>query len=260
MSHFTSNNTVAPGWGDGSISGEPSVATGPPNAVALNTTSRQSNVAGDGGQPFSGVHRSYRTPVCPCPKWKRWMDIAGSLLGLATLWPVFLMVAIFTKCVSRGPVFFRQRRYGVGGRPFVVRKFRTMEVSHVPARHLTYVAALMQNGQPLKKLDHEFEIIRGGRILRQLGIDELPQLINVLKGEMSLVGPRPDVMPPSSFRQWRRRRFEVLPGITGLWQVSGKNRTTFATMMRLDMAYIRRRSFWLDVAILLRTVLAVVRN
>jgi lipopolysaccharide/colanic/teichoic acid biosynthesis glycosyltransferase len=188
------------------------------------------------------------------------MDIAGSLLGLAILWPLFVLVALLIKCVSRGPVFFRQRRYGLCGRPFTVWKFRTMETTHAPVRHLTYVADLMHNGQPLRKLDDELEIIPGGRILRRIGIDELPQLINVLKGEMSLVGPRPDVMPPSSFRHWRRRRFDVLPGITGLWQVSGKNRTTFATMMRLDMAYIRRRNFWLDVAILLRTFLAVVRG
>ena len=188
------------------------------------------------------------------------MDITGSLLGLAVLWPLFLLVALLIKCVSRGPVFFRQRRYGVGGRPFNVWKFRTMEISQTPVRHLSYVADLIQNGQPMKKLDDELEIIHGGRILRQLGIDELPQLINVLKGEMSLVGPRPDVMAPTNFRHWRRRRFDVLPGITGLWQVSGKNRTTFSTMMRLDVAYIRRRSFWLDVAILLRTVRAIVRN
>jgi len=135
-----------------------------------------------------------------------------------------------------------------------------MEASHAPARHLEYHADLMNNGRPLKKIDYEFEIIPGGHWLRRYGVDELPQLFNVLRGEMSLVGPRPDVMPPSSFRGWRRRRFDVLPGITGLWQVSGKNNTTFRTMMRLDMAYIRRRSFWLDVAILLRTVNAVLRN
>jgi lipopolysaccharide/colanic/teichoic acid biosynthesis glycosyltransferase len=115
----------------------------------------------------------------------------------------------------------------------------------------------MAGNQPLEKLDHQLEIIPGGALLRNFGIDELPQLINVLKGEMSLVGPRPDVVPFEHYERWHRRRFDVLPGITGLWQVCGKNRTTFAQMMRLDAAYVRRRSFWLDVSILLWTIPAL---
>jgi lipopolysaccharide/colanic/teichoic acid biosynthesis glycosyltransferase len=118
----------------------------------------------------------------------------------------------------------------------------------------------MAKNLPLKKRDYELAIIPGGRLLRKFGLDELPQLINVLKGEMSLVGPRPDVVPLRNYQAWQRRRFAVVPGITGLWQVCGKNDTTFDTMVRLDILYIRRRSFLLDMRILLRTIPAVVRS
>jgi lipopolysaccharide/colanic/teichoic acid biosynthesis glycosyltransferase len=260
MSHGTADSNMAAAlWADGSMGAETHCVMAAPTDDALGTTARLPGADRNAGEPIIVARGSRRLRACPCPRWKRAMDVTGSLLGLAILWPLFVMVGLLIKCVSRGPVFFRQRRYGLRGRPFIVWKFRTMETTHAPVRHLAYVADLMHNGQPLKKIDDEFEIIPGGRILRRLGIDELPQLINVLTGEMSLVGPRPDVMPPSSFGRWRRR-FDVVPGITGLWQVSGKNRTTFDTMMRLDIAYIRRRSFWLDVAILLRTFLAVVRN
>jgi lipopolysaccharide/colanic/teichoic acid biosynthesis glycosyltransferase len=115
----------------------------------------------------------------------------------------------------------------------------------------------MASDAPLRKIDGELAIIRGGAMLRKLGLDELPQLINVLKGEMSLVGPRPDVLPMESYQSWQRDRFHVLPGITGLWQVSGKNHTTFSQMIRLDIAYVRQRSPWLDLVILLKTIPAV---
>lgn len=186
------------------------------------------------------------------------MDVVGAIVLLAVLLPIFLCVAVFIKCVSRGPVLYRQRRYGLGGRPFKVWKFRTIEVNHELSEHRSHVADLMASDRPLEKRDHALDIIRGGKLMRKFGIDELPQLMNVLKGEMSLVGPRPDVVPFDDYASWHRRRFDVLPGITGLWQVSGKNRTTFATMMRLDLAYVRRRSFWLDVTILLLTIPSLV--
>jgi lipopolysaccharide/colanic/teichoic acid biosynthesis glycosyltransferase len=188
------------------------------------------------------------------------MDLAGAIAGLVILWPVFLAVAVLIKCVSPGPVFFRQRRFGAGGRPFILWKFRTIEINEASARHRSHVSELMGSNQPLKKRDYELAIIRGGRFLRKFGLDELPQLINVLKGEMSLVGPRPDVVPLRNYQVWQRRRFNVVPGITGLWQVCGKNHTTFSTMMRMDILYVRRRSFCLDVFILLRTLPAVVRS
>jgi lipopolysaccharide/colanic/teichoic acid biosynthesis glycosyltransferase len=202
-----------------------------------------------------------RLVIRPCPRWKRAMDIAGALTGLVVLSPLLLIVATFIKCVSRGPVFFCQRRYGLAGRPFTMWKFRTIETSRSQEdQQQSHVADLMQNGQPLEKRDLSSCIIPGGAVLRRFGIDELPQLFNVLRGEMSLVGPRPDVLPLAKYQVWQRRRCDVEPGITGLWQVSGKNHTTFTTMIRLDIAYVRRRSFWLDVSILLRTIAAVLRN
>ena len=206
----------------------------------------------------SAIADRRRAAVSPCPAWKRGMDVVGASVLLAVLSPVLLAVAAFIKCVSRGPVLFRQRRYGLGGRAFKVWKFRTIEVSPECRQHRSHVADLMTNNGTLQKRDDQLQIIPGGRLLRKFGIDELPQLFNVLKGEMSLVGPRPDVVPFSKYASRHRRRFEVLPGITGLWQVNGKNHTTFTTMMQLDLAYVRRRSLRLDVAILLMTIPALV--
>ena len=162
--------------------------------------------------------------------------------------------------MSRGPVLYRQRRYGLGGRPFQVWKFRTMEESEENGQHRSHVADLMATNGQLSKRDHALQVIPGGRLLRKFGIDELPQLINVMKGEMSLVGPRPDVVPFHEYAGRYQRRFDVLPGITGLWQVKGKNRTTFAEMMRLDLTYVRRRSFLLDLSILFMTLPALIAD
>lgn len=194
----------------------------------------------------------------PCPGWKRLMDVIGAVVGLVILSPVLLAVAAWIKCVSRGPVFFRHQRFGLRGKPFLLWKFRSMVTNNAPERHRSHVADLMNSDGPLVKIDGELQFIRGGRLMRQLALDELPQLINVLVGEMSLVGPRPDVVPVEQYRVWQRRRFDVLPGITGLWQVSGKNQTTFSTMMRLDKTYVRRRCLWLDLEILLKTIPAIV--
>lgn len=195
--------------------------------------------------------------VKPQPWWKRALDVTASALAIAVLAPLLAPVALWIKLVSPGPVFFRQQRVGVGGRPFTMWKFRTVEVSDAADRHSQYVAELMTSAAPAKKLDHQLPIIPLGRALRRLGIDELPQLVNVLRGDMSLVGPRPDVIPYAAYPLWQRRRFDVLPGITGLWQVSGKNNTTFIQMINLDIQYVVRRSLWLDVAILLRTIPAM---
>jgi lipopolysaccharide/colanic/teichoic acid biosynthesis glycosyltransferase len=169
-----------------------------------------------------------------------------------------LFVVAWIKCVSRGPAFFRHRRYGLGGQPFMVWKFRSMEARDSVEQHKSYVSNLMANDLQMTKISGDSQIICGGRLLRQFGIDELPQLFNVLVGEMSLVGPRPDVVPAEQYDGWQQRRFDVLPGITGLWQVSGKNQTTFSTMMRLDADYVVRRSLLLDLQILLMTIPAVV--
>jgi lipopolysaccharide/colanic/teichoic acid biosynthesis glycosyltransferase len=201
-----------------------------------------------------------RQAICPCPLWKRIVDIVGSATLLIVLSPLLLALAVFIKCVSRGPVLFRQHRYGLGGRPFRVWKFRTIEVSAAKCEHRDHVTDLMHRNGELRKRDHELDVIPGGRLMRKLGIDELPQLINVLKGEMSMIGPRPDVVPPDEYMALHRRRFDVLPGITGLWQVSGKNRTTFEMMMQLDLAYVRRRSPSFDMLIVAKTLPALYRE
>jgi lipopolysaccharide/colanic/teichoic acid biosynthesis glycosyltransferase len=195
-----------------------------------------------------------KVTICACPPWKRILDVLGAGAGLLLLAPILLAVAAYIKCVSRGPVFFRQRRYGLAGRPFTLWKFRSLETDEAASTQCSHVIDLMASDLPLEKRDSNLAVIPGGTLLRRLGLDELPQLINVLRGEMSLVGPRPDVVPFQNYAVWQRRRFDVVPGITGLWQVSGKNQTTFCTMMRLDIAYVRQRSLLLDLMILLRTI------
>jgi lipopolysaccharide/colanic/teichoic acid biosynthesis glycosyltransferase len=188
------------------------------------------------------------------------MDVVGAAMLLLILMPILSAIAVFIKCVSKGPVLYRQRRYGVGGRPFRVWKFRTIEVGLDRGQHRSHVEGLMTSNGKLTKRDEELQVIIGGRWLRKYGVDELPQLINVLRGEMSLVGPRPDVIPFHHYSARHQHRFNVLPGITGLWQVKGKNRTTFTQMMQLDLMYVRRRSVGFDLMILLMTLPAVVRD
>jgi lipopolysaccharide/colanic/teichoic acid biosynthesis glycosyltransferase len=198
--------------------------------------------------------------VSPCPFWKRTIDIAGASFALIALLPLFLVVAAIIKCGSRGPLFFRQQRFGLYGRPFKVWKFRSLQVNEADSTQRTFMIELMDSEAMMVKRDPQLAIIPGGRLMRKLGIDELPQLFNVLRGEMSLVGPRPHVVPYEEYPEWQRPRFDVLPGITGLWQVSGKEQTTFSMMMQMDIDYIQRRSFWLDCKIMLQTLPAVLRN
>jgi lipopolysaccharide/colanic/teichoic acid biosynthesis glycosyltransferase len=194
------------------------------------------------------------------PVWKRTLDVTGALAGLMFLSPVFLFLAFLIKIVSPGPVFFRQERVGYMGRPFAVWKFRTMHARSDPSIHERYLHDLISNDATLTKLDsfQDSRIIPFGKFLRQSCLDELPQLLNVLIGDMSLVGPRP-VLPYEAreYLPWHKRRLDAVPGMTGLWQVSGKNRTTFKKMMRLDVRYSRRISPWLDVKILLKTFFVI---
>jgi exopolysaccharide production protein ExoY len=194
----------------------------------------------------------------PQPGWKRGIDIAGALLGIVGLSPLFFLVAVYITLVSPGPVFFRPLRVGYRGRAFRMWKFRTMCVNADAALHEQWVAHKIATDEPLAKLDHDPRIIPLGLVLRLSGLDELPQLFNVLRGDMSLIGPRPECLYTlRQYRPWHTERFDALPGMTGLWQVSGKNTTTFTEMMRLDIAYVRRRSLWLDVQILVATPVAV---
>lgn len=194
------------------------------------------------------------------PLWKRSLDIACCLLAL----PLFLVVAavmlIVTRLTAPGPVFFKQQRVGHHGVPFMCYKFRTMVVGAETSSHQAYTRELIHTNAPMVKLDakRDTRLIPGGWIVRASGLDELPQIINVLRGEMSIVGPRPCV--PYEYEQYsddQKRRFQSWPGLTGLWQVSGKNRTTFDEMIRLDIRYSEVRSFWLDVRIIVMTVPAL---
>jgi lipopolysaccharide/colanic/teichoic acid biosynthesis glycosyltransferase len=199
----------------------------------------------------------------PLPAWKRAIDVVGSLVAMILLSPLALLVALLIKIASPGPLFFRQERVGYLGRRFTLWKFRTMHVNADTAVHQKHLRELMASGKEMTKLDNgkDQRIIPFGSILRVTGIDELPQLVNVLLGEMSLVGPRPCLpYEADGFLPWQLRRFDAVPGLTGLWQVSGKNRTTFREMMALDVRYARNPALPLDVKIFLKTVPAIVRQ
>jgi lipopolysaccharide/colanic/teichoic acid biosynthesis glycosyltransferase len=196
----------------------------------------------------------------PIPAWKRGLDILGAGLGLVILFPVFLFIGAFIKVVSPGPVFFKQVRVGFRKKAFTCWKFRTMEVEADTTVHKKHLQELIKNeNESMQKLDNvDPRIIPFGRILRKSGLDELPQLINILLGDMSLVGPRPcTVYEASEYRIWQHRRFDTKPGLTGLWQVSGKNKTSFVEMMRLDIGYAISKSLLKDLWILIRTFPAV---
>ena len=192
----------------------------------------------------------------PIPLWKRFLDILGALVGLILSSPLFLLIALFIKIISPGPVFFRQERVGYLGRRFTFWKFRTMHVNNDATGHKQYLSHLIVGDAPMVKLDdgRDPRIIPFGLLLRSTCLDEMPQLFNVLMGDMSLVGPRPCLpYEAEEYLQWHARRFDIVPGMTGLWQVSGKNRLTFKEMIRLDIRYSRFMSPWLDAKILLLT-------
>ncbi|HNY26380.1 MAG TPA: sugar transferase [Candidatus Sumerlaeota bacterium] len=196
------------------------------------------------------------------PVWKRMIDILGAGIGLALLSPFFLLVGLFIRLVSPGSPIFKQERVGYLGKSFTLWKFRTMHINVDTSKHRNLLASMIhstdENGMPMTKMENTPEIIRFGGLLRKSCIDELPQLVNVLRGEMSLVGPRPPIPYESEeYLLWHNGRFDAVPGMTGLWQVSGKNRLTFNEMARLDIQYSREMSFWLDLEILLRTPLAI---
>ena len=194
------------------------------------------------------------------PRWKRVLDVAFVLLVLPLVLPVAAFIAVLIAMLSRGPVLFQQERVGFLGRRFMCLKFRTMFVGAETAGHQEHLQQLIDSDAPLVKLDArgDSRIIPFGLLLRSSGLDELPQLINVLRGEMSIVGPRPCLPYESDkYLPWQCERFATLPGLTGLWQVSGKNRTTFNEMMQLDIGYARRKTLWLDLFIILKTLPAV---
>jgi lipopolysaccharide/colanic/teichoic acid biosynthesis glycosyltransferase len=201
-----------------------------------------------------GTHAEQRFAV-HFPHWKRALDLTLVTITAPIWFGLMVALTVWIKLVSRGPVFYRQDRVGLGGRRFLIYKFRSMKVNVETHSHETYAQWLIKGDRPMVKLDgSDARLIRGARWLRASGLDELAQILNVLKGEMSLVGPRPStVYEAAVFKGGDRDRFNAPPGLTGLWQVSGKNQTTFSEMIALDIAYTRRMSVWLDLEIVAKT-------
>jgi lipopolysaccharide/colanic/teichoic acid biosynthesis glycosyltransferase len=204
-------------------------------------------------QPLEGLL------IQPLPAWKRLVDIVGAVVGLVLFFPLMAAVAAVIKLTSPGPIFFRQQRDGLGGKRFTLYKFRTMHVD--AAQRKSELLAYSEQDGPAFKLTHDPRVTWFGRWLRRTCIDELPQFWNVLRGEMSLVGPRPmDSEEAKHCRVWQRRRLDVTPGMTCIWQVRGGSRVSFAEWMRMDIRYSRRRTLWQDLRLMFETFVAVVRH
>lgn len=193
------------------------------------------------------------------PAWKRALDVVGASVGLVILSPLLVLTAILIKLTSKGPVLFKQERDGLGGRRFIIYKFRTMRAD--AERLKAELRALSEQDGPAFKLTNDPRITWIGRYLRKTCIDELPQLWNVLKGDMTLVGPRPlDSKEAAKISVWGKRRAEVTPGLTCIWQVYGKSKVTFNEWMRMDIRYMNQRTVRGDLRLILDTLLAVVRH
>jgi len=187
---------------------------------------------------------------------KRMLDMAGALIALVVTSPLLLLAALAIKLESRGPVLYRSTRIGRGGRPFTFLKLRSMV--HGADKHRHHLSHLNECDGPVFKINRDPRVTRVGRFLRVTSIDEIPQFVNVLMGQMSMVGPRPPIPEEVvQYEPWQLHRLDVRPGITCLWQISGRSRIGFQEWMRLDLEYIRRQSLALDLNILIRTVPAV---
>jgi len=201
---------------------------------------------------------------------KRCLDLLGAGVALAVFSPFFIAIAAAIKATSKGPVIFRQTRIGLHGQPFTFLKFRSMYIDGDEALHIDYIkqfingspagAGAQTEGNGVYKLTKDPRVTPVGRLIRKSSFDELPQFINVLKGDMSLVGPRPPLPYECDlYDTWHKRRLrQVKPGITGLWQVHGRSSTTFDDMVRLDLKYIAERSLWMDIKIMVKTPGAVI--
>jgi lipopolysaccharide/colanic/teichoic acid biosynthesis glycosyltransferase len=218
--------------------------------------------------PFVAPKRLVRSPI-PAPGFYRWskrtLDIVFGALAFALAAPILAVAALLIAWTSPGPIFFKQVRIGHKGRPFVMLKLRTMSAGPQDETALMRFwqrqldgKATPDRGSKLHRIGHDPRVTAVGRVLGRLSIDELPQLINVLSGEMSLVGPRA-ILPwqAEPLTEQQRRRDDCLPGMTGLWQVSGRNSLSLPQMLELDQRYVERRSFWFDLKILARTPKAV---
>lgn len=208
------------------------------------------------------------TPIRVCtgpsiriPRWKRILDLVLILISLPLWLPLMILVMLLIKITSSGPIFYRQERIGFHRRRFFIWKFRSMQVSAETRTHQQHLVRLMETGRPMTKLDSSGDprLIPLGRLLRASGLDELPQIFNVALGDMSLVGPRPCL--PYEFERYsveQQARVNAPPGLTGYWQVNGKNNTTFNEMVAMDIFYATKMSIWLDITIMMKTVPAIV--
>ena len=184
---------------------------------------------------------------------KRVIDVVCSFVGVLVLSPLFVVIAIIIKFTSKGPVFFSQKRVGRDGKEFKMYKFRSMVVNAEELKEK--LAAQNEMSGPMFKMKDDPRVTKVGKFIRKTSIDELPQLFNVLKGDMSLVGPRPSLPKEvAQFEDWMYRRLEVKPGLTCYWQVSGRNNIDFEDWMKLDIKYVDERNLWIDIKLIFKTV------
>ncbi len=241
------------------------VNSGDSAGVQHNSNGSHASVSTNGAQAVQTIFARALQSEQPAnrraiPLWKRTFDISCILLSLPIWLPLLLVVMLWIKLVSPGPIFYRQERIGYRRGRFRIFKFRTMHVNADTRTHEEYFAHLMRSDRPMTKLDavDDSRLIRCGRLLRSSGLDELPQIFNILCGDMSLVGPRPCL--PNEFERyepWQQQRVNVAPGLTGYWQVNGKNKTTFSEMIAMDIFYSKNVSIGLDLGIILKTIPAL---
>jgi exopolysaccharide biosynthesis polyprenyl glycosylphosphotransferase len=225
---------------------------------------RKTNVEQIGSLPMIQL---FRQPLSPVSQFvKRLEDVIIALFATIILSPLTILIAILIKFDSKGNVFYKQKRVGMDGRQFSFYKFRTMQVNNDDSEHREYLKNYIageteNNGEETVFKLNDSRVTRIGKHLRRLSLDELPQIFNVLRGEMSIVGPRPPIpYEVEEYNATQRRRLDMKPGITGLWQVSGRNRLTFEQMLTLDVFYIENWSLWLDLKIILKTIPAMIRG
>lgn len=234
----------------------------------LNCLPSKTEIDQIGAMPMISLFRSPLSGIARIVK--RTFDLGVTILALTILAPVWLVIALLIKLDSRGPIFYKQERVGMDGRVFLFYKFRSMRVGADDAAHREFQRQYIRGRpetnlgdaeRPAYKLQGDARITRVGRVLRRTSLDELPQLFNVLRGDMSIVGPRPPIpYEVESYELWHRKRLDLKPGLTGLWQVSGRNRLPFEEMVRLDLYYIENWSMLLDLKIILRTLPVMLRG
>jgi exopolysaccharide biosynthesis polyprenyl glycosylphosphotransferase len=234
----------------------------------LNCLPSKTEIDQIGAMPMISLFRSPLSGIARVTK--RTFDLVVTIMALTILAPVWLVIALLIKLDSRGPIFYKQERVGMDGRVFLFYKFRSMRVGADDAAHREFQRQYIRGRpetnlgdaeRPAYKLQGDARITRVGNVLRRTSLDELPQLLNVLRGDMSVVGPRPPIpYEVESYELWHRKRLDLKPGLTGLWQVSGRNRLPFEEMVRLDLYYIENWSLLLDLKIILRTLPVMLRG